>query len=127
MKIEHLALNVGDPAAMAKWYSENLEFRIIRSSDQSPYAHFLADQNGVVLELFNNTEAAFPDYASLDTNSFHIAFSVEDMEIARNKLLAADATSEGEVMTTGTGDQLAFLRDPWKVTIQLVKRQKPLA
>lgn len=126
MRIEHVALNVGDPAGMAKWYVENLEFRIVRSSDGAPYAHFLADGNGVVLELFNNTEAAFPDYASLDPNSLHIAFLVDDMEAVRGKLLAAGATPEGGVLTTEAGDQLAFLRDPWKVTVQLVKRQKSL-
>jgi hypothetical protein len=48
------------------------------------------------------------------------------MEGVHQRLIAAGATAEGEINTTGRGDQLAFLRDPWNIVIQLVKRGKPL-
>ena len=34
MKIEHIAFQVADPAAMADWYAEHLGFCVRRSSDE---------------------------------------------------------------------------------------------
>jgi hypothetical protein len=45
------------------------------------------------------------------------------MDAARSRLLAAGATSRGDVAITPAGDKLAFLLDPAKVVvIQLVQR-----
>ena len=127
MKIEHVALNVKDPVGMAKWYVENLGMKVIRAVDKSPYTRFMADERGQsVIEIYNNPAANVPDYASIKPLVLHIAFLVEDIEGTRNRLLAVGATAEGEISTTEAGDQLAFLRDPWNVSIQLVKRRKPL-
>jgi hypothetical protein len=41
-------------------------------------------------------------------------------------LLDAGATPAGEIVTTPTGDVMTFVRDPWGLTVQLVKRAKPL-
>jgi glyoxylase I family protein len=127
MKIEHVALNIPDPIHAAKWYVENLEMQIIKASDESPYIHFLADkERRGLIEMYNNPEAAVPDYASMHPMVLHLAFSVEDMEGTRARLLAAGATTEGDVATRANGDQLAMLRDPWGVPLQLVKRGQPL-
>ncbi|MFM2295756.1 MAG: hypothetical protein RLZZ350_2169, partial [Verrucomicrobiota bacterium] len=40
----------------------------------------------------------------------------------RAKLLQAGATAEGEVSSNADGDQLAMLRDPWGLALQLIKR-----
>jgi catechol 2,3-dioxygenase-like lactoylglutathione lyase family enzyme len=123
MKLEHIALNVPDPVNAAKWYVENLGMKIVRAADKSPYIHFLADNEGpVMIEMYNNPEAAVPDYLSQSPLTLHIAFAVEDMEETRTGLLAAGATAEGDVVRRANGDQLAMLRDPWGVSLQLVKR-----
>jgi catechol 2,3-dioxygenase-like lactoylglutathione lyase family enzyme len=36
MKIEHFAINVKDPQAMAQWYVANLGMTIVRASDEPP-------------------------------------------------------------------------------------------
>ena len=41
-------------------------------------------------------------------------------------MIAAGATPAGEVTTSPVGDQLAMLRDPWGLAIQLVKRSRPM-
>ena len=126
MRIEHVALNLPDPVKAAKWYAENLAMQVLKSSAEPPYAHFLCDMEGhSMLEFYNNPKAAVPDYASQDPLTFHIAFMVYDMKIVRDKLLQAGAQAVGEVTQTDDGNQLAMLRDPWGVAIQLVKRKTP--
>ncbi len=127
MNIEHMALNVPDPVAMAAWYIAHLDMRVVRKQEHAPFTHFIADVSGrVVLELYQHTKAAMPEYAKLDPLSLHIAFTATDIAAERQRLLAAGATPAGEVVTTESGDVMTFVRDPWHVTIQLVKRVKPM-
>lgn len=127
MNIEHVALNVPDAVAMAAWYVKHLGLRVLRKQEQAPFTHFLADEAGrVVLELYQHTKAAVPDYARLDPLSLHIAFTAADVARERQRLLDAGATPAGEIVTTETGDVMTFVRDPWQVTVQLVKRAKAL-
>ncbi len=126
MKLEHVAINVPDPAAMARWWGEHLGMRTVLASQDSPYIHFIADEAGSMLELYNNPAAPMPDYASMNPFNLHIAFSSADIEADRQRLIAAGATPVGEITTTPAGDKLAFLRDPWQVPFQFVQRKKPL-
>jgi hypothetical protein len=67
-----------------------------------------------------------PDYRALDPLVFHIAFVTDDIRGTRERLLLAGATSAGDVTVTAAGDEMTFLRDPWGVALQLVKRAVPL-
>jgi glyoxylase I family protein len=51
---------------------------------------------------------------------------VDDVRPLRERLLKNGASSEGEISTNDDGDELAMLRDPWGLAIQLVKRAKPM-
>lgn len=127
MNIEHIAFNVADPVRVAAWYVQHLGLRVVRKQEQFPFTHFLADSAGrVVLELYGHTKAALPEYAKLDPLSLHIAFTAGDVARERQRLLDAGATPAGEIVTTESGDVMTFVRDPWGVTVQLVKRLKPL-
>jgi catechol 2,3-dioxygenase-like lactoylglutathione lyase family enzyme len=127
MNIEHIAFNIPEPVMAAQWYAENLDLQIVRASTESPFIHFLADSAGRgVLEFYHDPRGAVPDYQALNPFTLHIAFMVDDIEATRARLVAAGATAEGETLTTPSGDQLAFVRDPWGVTLQLAKRVKPL-
>ena len=127
MTIEHLALNVPDPVAMAAWYSQHLGMRVARKVEGPTRTHFIADAAGrTVLELYHQAKAPIPDYRAMDPFVFHIAFLADDVARQRQRLLAAGAASAGEVTTTDAGDVMTFLRDPWGVCVQLVKRAKPL-
>ena len=77
--------------------------------------------------VLHHTKAVLPDYAKLDPLTLHIAFKADDVAQQRQRLLAAGATLAGDIVTTETGDLMTFVRDPWSVTIQLVKRATPLA
>jgi len=127
MDIEHFALNVSDPVALADWYVRHLGMRVLRQLDAGPRTRFLADSAGRnVIEVYHQTKAAVPDYFALEPLVLHIAFRVDDVTGTQQRLLDAGATAAGEVVTTETGDVMTFVRDPWGVTIQLVKRARPL-
>lgn len=127
MNIEHIALNVPDPVAMADWYARHLGMRTVRHVPGPTQTHFLADESGrVVIEIYHQTKAPIPDYSAMDPMILHIAFTAPDMKEARQRLLQAGATSEGDIAITPTGDELAMLRDPWGVPVQLVKRSRPM-
>lgn len=44
----------------------------------------------------------------------------------RARLIAAGATPAGEIVVTPAGDELAMLRDPWGIPLQLVRRAEPM-
>lgn len=126
MKLEHIALNLPDPRAAASWYAEQFGLKIIKADTTAPFVHFLSDEGGSLLEVYSNAGGAVPDYAAQSPFTLHLAFSVDDLEATRDQLLQNGATPAGEPQDTPAGDRLLFLRDPWGVALQLVKRNKPL-
>jgi glyoxylase I family protein len=127
MKIEHLALQVPDPVAMADWYVKHLGMRVVRSGPPPVNARFLADSaRQTVLEIYNNPKVHVPDYRQLDPLHVHIAFATADVAGTQARLVAAGAMVVDVVGKLANGDVLAMLRDPWGVPVQLVKREKAL-
>ena len=126
MVIEHIALTVHDPVAFAEWYVEHLGMEIVRRLGPPTHTHFLRDSAGKsMLEVYNNPAVAPPDYAAMDPLTLHVAFVCEDVPGTRARLLAAGATPAAEIVVTEAGDELAMLRDPWGLAIQLANRAKP--
>ena len=126
MKIEHFALNVAEPVAMAKWYAENLGLSIVRQMDQAPYTHFLVDDSGnVMLEIYNNPPDQVPAYEEMDPLLVHLAIVSGDPEVDKNRLLNAGAILVEE-QYLDDGSHLVMLRDPWGLALQLCKRGKPM-
>ena len=127
VRLEHVAINVEDPAAMAKWYCENLGMKTVRKGPSPVNMRFISDAGGnMMLELYNNPPDAVPDYPSMDPLSLHIAFMVDDVKSITKKLIAAGATIAVDVNVTPAGDELVILRDPWGVPIQFLKRTEPM-
>ena len=126
MKIEHFALNVADPVAMAAWYEKNVGLKIVRKMDAPTFTHFLADSGGtVMLEIYNNPPDQVPDYANMDPLLCHIALVSEDPEVDKQTLLAAGATLVDNLHLED-GSHLVMMRDPWGLALQLCKRGKPM-
>jgi glyoxylase I family protein len=127
LKIEHTAYQVEDPIAVARWYVTHLGMALKRSFAESPFGQFIADDGGaVMLEFYNNPKVAVPDYRLINPLVLHIAFTTDDVAATRERLLAAGATSEGDIQTTDFGDEMAMLRDPWGLPVQLVRRKAPM-
>jgi len=127
MEIEHLGLNVADPAAAADWYVQHLGMRIVLASDEPVPVRFLADSAGhVMLEIYRNPEADVPSYADVDPLVLHLAFRSDDVAADAQRLLAAGATPAQEPFLTDSGDAIAIVRDPWGFPVQLAQRHAPM-
>ena len=125
MKIEHTAYQVADPVSVARWYVEHLGMTVKRSQKEPPFMHFVADDgNAVMLEFYNHPTVAVPNYRELHPFVFHLAFMTDDVASTRARLLAAGATPEGDVSVSPAGDELAMLRDPWGLPLQLLRRRQ---
>ncbi len=127
MKIEHVGLNVKDPLALTDWYVKNLGMKVLREGPAPANARFLADESGkVMLEVYCNTAAPVLDFAALDLLVLHFAFLADDVPAAYQRLLKAGATPLVAPLSADNGDNLAAVRDPWGIAVQLVKRAMPM-
>lgn len=127
MRIEHVAFNVSDPLAMARWYVEHLGFEVRRRVMEPPWAHFLVDSSGAtMIEIYGNREAPALDFPNLSPAAVHLALVSDDIEADVRRLIAAGATSESGVQPLPGGDKMAFVRDPWGITLQLIRRAEPM-
>lgn len=127
MKIEHLAMLVKDPPAVAQWYVNHLGLRVVRQGPAPTHMHFLADDgNHVMIEIYANDSVPLPDYAAMDPLVLHLALVSHDMQADHARLIAAGCTPVGDISTTPAGDRLAMLRDPWGFALQIAHRQNPM-
>lgn len=122
MKIEHFAINVADPIAMANWYTTHMGLQIIRKQEGGANTHFLADDSGdVMLEIYCNPADQVPNYASMNPLLLHLAFVCENPVQTRAELEKVGASFAEEVQIKD-GSHLVMMRDPWGLAIQLCKR-----
>ncbi len=127
VRLEHVALNVEDPSAMAKWYCDNLGMKVMREGPPPANARFIGDAGeNMMLELYTNPPDQVPDYRSMNVLTMHIAFMVDDVVGIKSKLMNAGATIANDIEVTEGGDEILILRDPWGVPIQFLKRAKPM-
>jgi len=128
MNLEHVALVVTDPVALAAWYVEHLGMSIVRKTDSGPgFARFLADSDRLgVLEIYGSDSLPIPDYRGRDPLVFHLAFSTTDVAGTLRRLIEAGAEPVGTVSVRPSGDSFAMVRDPCGIPIQLVNRATPL-
>ena len=123
MKFEHYAINVADAVAVSDWYIANCGLTARVAMDKEPFTRFLADDTGrVFIELYSNPTAPFPDYSEMSHFLYHLAFEVTDVEVEKERLMAAGCTYVEEL---GDGDKtrLIMLRDPFGIALQLCQRE----
>ena len=126
MKIEHMALNVSDPVAMAAWYVEHLRMSVVHKIEAAPYTHFLGDTGrGVLLEIYNNPVDQVPLYLNMDPLILHLAFESANPTADAKRLTEVGARWVEEI-NLDDGSHLVMLRDPWGLALQICKRGKPL-
>jgi glyoxylase I family protein len=127
MRFEHTAYNVPEPVNQVKWYVENLGMKVLRANETAPFVHFISDsENRLTLEFYHSPNGPVPNYFEINVWTQHIAFNSSDIyaEIARLEL--AGAKQDGMMVEFPNGDQVVFIRDPWGLTLQLVKRTTAL-
>ncbi|WP_236974547.1 VOC family protein [Membranihabitans maritimus] len=126
MKIEHFAINVPEPQAMADWYVRNLGMNIVKQMHDAPFMTFLADNSGkVMLEIYRNDKAPVPNYTDQHPLVVHLAFVSEDPGKDKIRLLEAGAKEVSDDILSD-GSHLVMLKDPWGISVQLCKRSSPM-
>lgn len=127
MRVEHVAFNVDEPLEMARWYVENLGFVVKRRVMEAPWAHFIVDSAGsTMIEIYGNPDVPLSDFRNMHPGTLHLAFVSEDIQSDIDRLSAAGAKLEGSITDLPGGDIMAFIRDPWGLTLQLVKRREAM-
>ena len=126
LPFEHIAVNVGDPVAVAAWYVEHLGMTVVRRGDPPIHMHFLADSSRrALIELYTNPVARTDLYRDLHPAQLHLAFTSTDPNADADRLVAAGATLI-EHQRAPDGSHLTMLRDPWGLPIQLARRAAPM-
>ena len=88
---------------------------------------FIADStNDMMFELYQNTEYPMLDFPKVSHMATHAAFMVNNLELVKSNLLAANATVVDNITKTPAGDLVLMMRDPWGEPIQFVKRAVPM-
>ena len=127
MRFEHTAYNVSDPAAQAQWYVKAFGLRIVRAIGAPTFTHFVTDpENRLTLEFYSNAQGPIPDYHAVNQWTQHIAFSSSALRADAAALSSLGGVWDGTIVDLPGGDQTAFVRDPWGLTVQLIQRVKPL-
>jgi glyoxylase I family protein len=127
IRFEHIAFNVQDPVAMAKWYTENLGMKIMRSGSSPTYTTFLADSGEhMMIEIFHNADYPLFEPSKIHNMAIHLAFNTPNIVKTQKQLIGAGASVADSLRKTASGDQVMTLRDPWGLAIQFVERVKPM-
>ena len=127
MKIEHFAFQVNDTIAVANWYCKHFGFSVKKAVDQPFPVRFLADESrDVMIEIYSNPTVKTPDYYNMHPLILHVAFVCPNVDETTKRLITAGATLVSGPDLLPNGDQLAMLRDPWGLAIQLCFRMQAM-
>ena len=122
--IEHIALEIEDPAYMVKWWTENLGFRVTLSRPGG--STFIEDEAGrVAFELYRPSEGRrAPDYRNMSILQLHFGLFSDDVDADVKRLVAAGATEVAKDEVPGLKG--VTLRDPNGIAFQVMQREKPV-
>ncbi len=121
--IEHLAIASPDPARLAQWYVDHLDFVINWKSSRST-THFIKAPNGVMIEIIESHNQ--PTSAQMrDAGLRHIAIAVSDFAAAHASLQQKGVKFLTEPETSG-GNSVVFFSDADGNIVHLLHREKPL-
>ena len=122
--IEHIGLTVTDPVAMAEWYRDVLGFTIAFSgADDEKAVAFIIDAGGKIMLELGKLPGIAPLADRIDHHlQAHIALLSDDPLKDAAYLESKGATFIEKCPVTRPGELLVVLRDPWGITIQLVRR-----
>ncbi|QEH37880.1 Glyoxalase-like domain protein [Aquisphaera giovannonii] len=122
-RIEHFAIFAQDAPALKDFYVRTMGMTVALESGGSPSGFFLADEDGVALEIIG-----LPAGSAVANTRWvcHVAFLVDDVAARRKEL-----EGQGLVFETGTEVdtptmKTAFFNDPEGNRCQIVWRSKPL-
>ena len=119
--LEHTAIASPDPAKLAKWYVEHLDFRINHTYDGN---YFVRSADGSMLEIIPSEGTRAPQKMK-DPGIRHLAISVDQFDEAIGELKKRGVQFLGEPINN-QGNRLLFFSDGDGNILHLIRREKPL-
>lgn len=121
MKIHHIAIICSDYRVSKKFYTEVLGLTIIREvyrEERHSYKLDLAIGDHYVIELFSFPEPPPRPSRPESCGLRHLAFSVDNVGIKRDELIAKGLTCEAIRIDEYTGKEFFFTQDPDRLPLE---------
>ena len=122
-KLEHFAIYAADAPALKDFYVDALGLRVIVESGGDPPGYFLADEDGMAVEIIGRPAG---EPAVHQRWVCHLAFWVDDYAAARAALTRRGIVFETETTVETDTVRTAFFNDPAGNRCQIVWRNPPL-
>ena len=119
--LEHTAIASPNPAQLAAWYVEKLDFRINHTYDGN---YFVRAADGSMLEIIPSEGERAPQKMK-DPGIRHLAIDVDDFDAAHAELRNRGVNFLGDAFNN-QGNRLVFFSDGDGNILHLIKREKPL-
>ena len=119
--LEHTAIASPDPAKLAQWYVDTLEFRINFTYGGN---YFVRANNGTMLEIIPSEGDRTPEKMR-DPGIRHLAIDVDNFDAAHEELKKGGVHFYTEPFET-QGNRLVFFADGDGNILHLIKRPAPL-
>ena len=127
--LEHVAMAYRDTDAAAQWFCDVLGFDIVFQAIHPAFGvnfYFVKDPAGKgLIEIIPMPPDNPVDLNDTKTAHIHVAFDVDDMDVAVEELTSKGVVFEGPPAFMGP-NRLVFFRDPDGAPLQLVQRPNPL-
>lgn len=121
-RVEHLGLPAIDPVQLAEWYVLRLGAQRLWDNGSTPPAVFVRLHGGLILEIYP-AASRIPDTGLNSTAGFrHLALRVDNLDQARDGLLADGIETSEPVRPAGGGGRVLFFQDPEGNLLHLVER-----
>ncbi len=124
-RVHHISIICSDYQRSKSFYTDILELEIIREiyrKERQSYKLDLALNGQYIIELFSFPSAparlSRPEGAGLR----HLAFEVDQLEVAIKKLLSQDVICEPIRIDETTGKRFTFFADPDDLPIELYEK-----
>jgi catechol 2,3-dioxygenase-like lactoylglutathione lyase family enzyme len=121
IRMRYLALNVPDKAASATWYQTALGLRIIKQGNDI----FVSDAKDNFRIKFFSDPSQKNNYADQSVDAWHLALEGDNLNYWEQRIVKAGGKFNTPARISPTGDEVADMRDPNGILIQLVHRLKP--
>jgi glyoxylase I family protein len=122
-RIEHFAIYADDSRALADFYVSALGLRVIVESGGDPPGFFLADDQGMAIEILGRPAGS----AGVNQRWVcHLAIWVDDVPAKRAELERLGIVFETETLVDRDDMKTAFFKDPAGNRCQIVWRRRAL-
>ncbi len=122
--IEHIAIYAKDTKALSDWYAEMFDGEIVYDNGKGTY--FVAFSNKSMIEFCLNDKEPNQITGTEAPGIRHIAFMVDDINEAAEKVKVTGAEILKDVAVSAKGIGTMFFRDPEGNILHFISRPEPL-